>query len=97
MGAIGRARQRGQVVTCLLKTAQLTIRFGGLCAVDCCDLEIREGELFGLIGPNGAGKTTVFNMLTGVYEPSEGTVTFNGVAVNGMSPPQVAAPSGARA
>jgi len=77
-------------LTALLETKLLTIRFGGLCAVDCCDLSIQPGQLFGLIGPNGAGKTTVFNMLTGVYLPSEGTVHFDGKLVNGRNPVQVA-------
>ena len=77
-------------MTALLETNLLTIRFGGLCAVDCCDLCIEEGDLFGLIGPNGAGKTTVFNMITGVYLPSEGTVHFAGALINGRNPSQVA-------
>lgn len=58
----------------LLKTENLTIRFGGLCAVSDFDLDLKEGELVGLIGPNGAGKTTVFNMLSGVYKPSSGKI-----------------------
>lgn len=77
-------------MTALLETKLLTIRFGGLCAVDCCDLCIDEGDLFGLIGPNGAGKTTVFNMITGVYLPSEGTAHFDGALLNGRNPSQVA-------
>jgi branched-chain amino acid transport system ATP-binding protein len=78
-------------VTALLETKDLTIRFGGLTAVDTFNLSIQTGDLFGLIGPNGAGKTTVFNMMTGVYLPSEGTVHFDGHLVNGKSPPAVAA------
>ncbi|MHC4840032.1 MAG: ABC transporter ATP-binding protein [Planctomycetota bacterium] len=74
----------------LLSTDKLTIRFGGLTAVDVLDLEINEGDLFGLIGPNGAGKTTVFNMLTGVYLPSDGTAHFDSKLINGCSPVQVA-------
>lgn len=54
----------------LLETKELSIRFGGLKAVDSLNLKIEKGELYGLIGPNGAGKTTVFNMLTGVYQPT---------------------------
>lgn len=77
-------------MTALLETRLLTIRFGGLCAVDCCDLCIDEGQIFGLIGPNGAGKTTVFNMITGVYTPTEGTVHFGGDLINGRNPAQVA-------
>lgn len=77
-------------MTGLLETSDLTIRFGGLTAVDTFNLSIQEGELFGLIGPNGAGKTTIFNMLTGVYLPSEGTVRFRDKLVNGRNPVQVA-------
>ena len=60
----------------LLEVKNLTKHFGGLTAVGDVTLELNEGELVGLIGPNGAGKTTLFNLLTGVYEPSEGTVTL---------------------
>lgn len=62
------------------------IQFGGLKAVDNINLEIKEGELFGLIGPNGAGKTTCFNMITGVYKPTEGEIKLNGEVINGVSP-----------
>jgi len=78
-------------LTALLETQGLTIRFGGLTAVDSFDLSILPGDLYGLIGPNGAGKTTVFNMLTGVYLPSAGEIRFDGQRVNGKSPAQVAA------
>ncbi|HGL0078717.1 TPA: ABC transporter ATP-binding protein [Streptococcus pneumoniae] len=70
----------------LLEVKQLTKHFGGLTAVGDVTLELNEGELVGLIGPNGAGKTTLFNLLTGVYEPSEGTVTLDGHLLNGKSP-----------
>jgi branched-chain amino acid transport system ATP-binding protein len=60
----------------ILETANLCIRFGGLTAVSDFNICLEPGELVGLIGPNGAGKTTVFNMLTGVYEPSEGSISF---------------------
>ena len=68
----------------LLQLDQATIRFGGLTAVDAVDFTINEGELVGLIGPNGAGKTTVFNLITGVYPPTHGTVTFNGRNLAGL-------------
>ena len=58
----------------VLETKKLGITFGGLKAVQDFNIQIYQGELVGLIGPNGAGKTTVFNMLTGVYVPTEGTV-----------------------
>ena len=54
-------------------------------------MELNEGELVGLIGPNGAGKTTLFNLLTGVYEPSEGTITLDGHLLNGKAPYKIAA------
>src|SRR5690606_16517646 len=62
----------------LLRTEDLTVRFGGLTALDAVNFEIRRGEILGLIGPNGAGKTTCFNAITGVYTPSAGQVYFDG-------------------
>jgi len=73
----------------LLKVNNASMIFGGLRAVSNLTMQIDEGELIGLIGPNGAGKTTAFNMLTGVYEPSEGEITFNGQRINGKKPYQV--------
>lgn len=70
----------------LLKLDQVTIRFGGLTAVSALDLCIGEQELVGLIGPNGAGKTTAFNMITGVYQPTEGRITFAGNCTKGLRP-----------
>ena len=67
----------------LLDLNNVSIVFGGLRAVSNLNMYINRGELVGLIGPNGAGKTTAFNMITGVYEPTEGEVTFNGQKVNG--------------
>ena len=67
----------------LLEAKNLGISFGGLRAVDDFNIKIEKGALYGLIGPNGAGKTTVFNLLTGVYVPTEGTVLLNGVPLNG--------------
>ena len=74
----------------LLEVKKLTKNFGGLTAVSDVSLELNEGELVGLIGPNGAGKTTLFNLLTGVYEPSEGTVILDGHLLNGKAPYKIA-------
>ncbi len=73
----------------LLKTEGLGIQFGGLKAVDEFNFEIDKNQLFGLIGPNGAGKTTVFNLLTGVYKPTSGQITFDGKSILKMSPTQI--------
>ena len=70
----------------ILKVDELGINFGGLRAVNNFSMKIEEGQLYGLIGPNGAGKTTVFNMLTGVYTPTDGTVKLEGKKINGMKP-----------
>ncbi|SDS09181.1 ABC transporter ATP-binding protein [Microlunatus soli] len=64
--------------TPLLQASQVTMRFGGLVAVDSVDFDVHPGEIMGLIGPNGAGKTTFFNCLTGLYRPTSGQVMFNG-------------------
>ena len=74
----------------LLDVKNLTKNFGGLTAVGDVTLELNEGELVGLIGPNGAGKTTLFNLLTGVYEPSEGSVELDGTLLNGKTPYKIA-------
>ena len=69
----------------MLKITNLGISFGGLRAVDDFNIEIEKGELYGLIGPNGAGKTTVFNLLTGVYKPTDGTIILDGKDITGKS------------
>lgn len=73
----------------LLKVGQAGIQFGGLKAVSGLNMELYQGELIGLIGPNGAGKTTTFNMLTGVYKPTEGAIYFDGKNTKSMSPYQI--------
>ncbi|HKR65982.1 MAG TPA: ABC transporter ATP-binding protein [Thermoanaerobaculia bacterium] len=73
----------------LLHAKNVTIRFGGLTAVSDFNLELRPHELVGLIGPNGAGKTTIFNMLTGVYKPTEGEISIGGVSTHDMRPYQI--------
>ena len=67
----------------LLEVRNLGISFGGLRAVDSLDMSIEKGQLYGLIGPNGAGKTTVFNLLTGVYRPTEGIIRLDGENIVG--------------
>jgi branched-chain amino acid transport system ATP-binding protein len=73
----------------ILQTDKATIKFGGLTAVNELNLDVGRGEIFGLIGPNGAGKTTIFNLLTGVYEPTSGDIRINGTRVNGLRPFQI--------
>ena len=74
----------------LLKVDKMTHYFGGLRAVHNYDLEVNPGQVRGLIGPNGAGKTTIFNLITGIYQPSEGTVSLEGTRLNGRSPHEIA-------
>ncbi|MDF2371613.1 MAG: ABC transporter ATP-binding protein [Rhizobiaceae bacterium] len=73
----------------ILELKGLTQRFGGLIAVNDVDLSVEAGEIVGLIGPNGAGKTTVVNLITGVFKPSSGTVTFKGRRLDGLKPYQI--------
>jgi branched-chain amino acid transport system ATP-binding protein len=75
----------------LLTVSDLSIHFGGLKAVDNFSLSIPPGGLYGLIGPNGAGKTTCFNLLTGVYQPTGGSITLAGQSLVGKKPWQIAA------
>ncbi|MGH3663957.1 MAG: ABC transporter ATP-binding protein [Micromonosporaceae bacterium] len=67
----------------VLELKRLTKRFGGVVALQKMDLTVRKGQIFGLIGPNGAGKTTIFNVVTGVYQPTEGQVAFEGSRLSG--------------
>ena len=80
----------------LLDARMVTVRFGGLVAVNEVDFQIPTGAIVALIGPNGAGKTTFFNVLTGLYTPSAGTVTFAGRNVLGLAPHRIAAMGMAR-
>jgi len=80
----------------LLKLDNVTIRFGGLTAVSAVSATVGEHELVGLIGPNGAGKTTVFNMITGVYQPTEGRIEFRGARLCGRKPYEITASGIAR-
>ncbi len=70
----------------LLELKQLCRHFGGLKAVHKVDLVLQEGALNGMIGPNGSGKTTIFNVITGIYEPTEGQVVFEGQNISGLAP-----------
>ncbi|MEJ2469953.1 MAG: ABC transporter ATP-binding protein [Desulfuromonadales bacterium] len=67
----------------------VTKRFGGLTAVDTLNLEVKEGQIYGIIGPNGAGKTTVFNCITGIYKSEEGSVKWRGEEIRGLTPYQI--------
>lgn len=73
----------------LLEVKNLGISFGGLRAVDNLNMSLEKGSLVGLIGPNGAGKTTAFNLLTGVYRPTDGTITLDGVNIIGKTPSEI--------
>lgn len=74
----------------LLEVHNMSHNFGGLRAVNMYNLKIEEGEIVGLIGANGAGKTTIFNLITGVYRPTEGSITFDGHEIVGLRPNQIA-------
>lgn len=82
-------REQDQDKQPVLEVHNLGIDFGGLTAVDGFDMTIGPTEISGLIGPNGAGKTTIFNLLTGVYQPSRGSILLNGVDTKGMSTAKV--------
>ncbi len=87
MSGVRLGKEPGEVV---LELAGLSLSFGGLRALSDLDLAVREREIVSLIGPNGAGKTTVFNVITGVYEPSAGDVRFGGRSIAGLAPHQIA-------
>ena len=70
----------------MLEVNNRSLQFGGLRAVDGFNMTIEKGQLYGLIGPNGAGKTTVFNLLTGVYKPTEGIIRLDGQDITGKAP-----------
>ena len=68
----------------ILKLDNVTMQFGGVVALNDVTFEVRKQEILGLIGPNGAGKTTVFNVITGVYQITKGSITFNGKSISGI-------------
>jgi branched-chain amino acid transport system ATP-binding protein len=75
----------------LLSLEDVTIRFGGLVAVNKVNLQVNKGEILSLIGPNGAGKSTIFNLITGIYTPTEGRIAFDGRSISGIDPHRIAA------
>ena len=87
----GRVKEPSEPRTGLLDIRQLTMRFGGLVAIDHVDLAVESGSVTSLIGPNGAGKTSLFNAVTGLYRASSGSITFNGKELIGLKPHMVAA------
>jgi branched-chain amino acid transport system ATP-binding protein len=86
--AMHRGVHAGQGET-LLEATDLTVKFGGLTALDAVSFSIKRGEILGLIGPNGAGKTTCFNAITGVYRPSAGSVIFDGAPLGRLKRHQI--------
>ncbi len=77
-------------MSALLEVEHVTKRFGGLCAIAQCNVRVETGHTHGLIGPNGAGKTTLFNLITGIYKPTEGDIRFRGESIAGMRPGRIA-------
>jgi branched-chain amino acid transport system ATP-binding protein len=73
----------------LVDITDLTMRFGGLTALDRLNMHINEGEVLGLLGPNGSGKTTSFNVLTGLYKASSGSIMYKGQEVIGQTPQEI--------
>jgi branched-chain amino acid transport system ATP-binding protein len=78
-------------MSALLEIHDVTMRFGGLCAIANCSIDVETGRTHGIIGPNGAGKTTLFNLVTGIYRPSSGEIRFKRESIGGLRPNRVAA------
>ena len=89
-GAGGRAKAYAAGDRTVLELERVTMAFGGLTAVQDLDLHLREREILSIIGPNGAGKSTLFNMISGIYPPTEGAIRYEGRRINGLKPHQVA-------
>ena len=87
--ALPESTGREQPSTAILRTEDLTIRFGGLTALNCVNFEVQRGEIRAIIGPNGAGKSTFFNCLTGVLRPSSGHILCNGEDITGLTPDRI--------
>jgi len=77
-------------MSALLEIDNVTKRFGGLCAVSHCNVSVQAGHTHGIIGPNGAGKTTLFNLITGIYKPTEGCIRLRGEEISGFRPGRIA-------
>jgi branched-chain amino acid transport system ATP-binding protein len=75
----------------MLEGTQVTKRFGGVVALSAVDFRVNRGEIVGLIGPNGSGKTTLFHLISGLYSPEAGTITFEGQRISGLAPHRIAA------
>jgi branched-chain amino acid transport system ATP-binding protein len=75
----------------LLELQNVSKRFGGLTVIEDLDLHVDEGEIVSVIGPNGAGKTTLFNLVTGIYDPDQGEILFDGRSIVGLQPHQITA------
>jgi branched-chain amino acid transport system ATP-binding protein len=73
----------------MLVVDRLTKRFGGFTAVDKVSFQLERGEILGLIGPNGSGKSTTFNVIAGLFPPTEGTITLDGRSIGGLAPAEV--------
>ena len=83
------AVERGSAPAAALRTEDLTVRFGGLTALNGVNFEVKPGEIRAIIGPNGAGKSTFFNCLTGVIRPTSGRILFNGANITGLPPNRI--------
>jgi branched-chain amino acid transport system ATP-binding protein len=88
-GGVEERHARVNASPVLFEARDVTKRFGGLTAVKALSMRVPRGALYGLIGPNGAGKTTVFNLLTGVYDPTEGHLYFDGARIDGRRPYEI--------
>ena len=75
----------------LLSLTGVSLHFGGLQVVKGLDLHVNEGEIVSVIGPNGAGKTTLFNLITGIYRPDQGDISFEGKSIVGLPPYKISA------
>ena len=73
----------------ILEVCNVTKQFGGVTAIKVTSFSVKAKEIYGLIGPNGAGKTTMFNIITGNYEPTEGSIKFHGQKIDGIKPHKI--------